>query len=124
MHGANLCVCLPGMQASQSLLSLLPHPCKGACWPRHHARHLLTPAAHAVVSFAHARSSTLRCLGLQAAPQVAGAAALYAARYPAATATQIKAALLSSAVFTPSLVGKCRTGGRLDVAAMLGIVPA
>jgi subtilisin family serine protease len=50
-----------------------------------------------------------------ATPHVTGGAALYAASNPLATATQIKAALLESAVPTASLAGKTATGGRLDV---------
>lgn len=50
-----------------------------------------------------------------ATPHVTGAAALYAATHPGATAAQIKQAILSSAVPTPSLNGKCVTGGRLNV---------
>ena len=54
-----------------------------------------------------------------ATPHVAGAAALYASTHPGATAAQIKNALLSSAVPTASLAGKCVTGGRLDANAAL-----
>jgi len=50
-----------------------------------------------------------------ATPHVTGAAALWAATHPAATADQIKAAILSSVVPTPSLEGKTATGGRLNV---------
>lgn len=50
-----------------------------------------------------------------ATPHVSGAAALYKAYHPTATAAQIKAAILSSAVPTASLAGKTVTGGRLDV---------
>jgi subtilisin family serine protease len=50
-----------------------------------------------------------------ATPHVTGAAALYAAANPGATAAQIKAAILSSAVATPSLAGRTVTGGRLNV---------
>ena len=50
-----------------------------------------------------------------ATPHVTGAAALYAARNPSATAAQIKAAILAAAVPTPSLTGRTVTGGRLDV---------
>jgi subtilisin family serine protease len=50
-----------------------------------------------------------------ATPHVTGAVALYAATNPGATAAQIKAAILGAAVATPSLNGKCVTGGRLDV---------
>ena len=55
----------------------------------------------------------------QASPLVAGAIALYESRYPGATATRARHALLQSTKPTPSLAGKTRTGGRLDVDAML-----
>lgn len=51
-----------------------------------------------------------------ATPHVTGAAALYAASHPGATAAQIKNAILTSALATPSLAGKTLTGGRLNVA--------
>jgi subtilisin family serine protease len=50
-----------------------------------------------------------------ATPHVTGAAALYKASNPSATAAQIKTAILNSVVATPSLTGKCVTGGRLNV---------
>jgi subtilisin family serine protease len=50
-----------------------------------------------------------------ATPHVTGAVALYASRHPGATAAQIKAAILGSAVPTDALAGKTVTGGRLDV---------
>jgi subtilisin family serine protease len=50
-----------------------------------------------------------------ATPHVTGAAALYKALNPSATAAQIKIALLSSATATPSCAGKVVTGGRLNV---------
>jgi subtilisin family serine protease len=50
-----------------------------------------------------------------ATPHVTGAAALYAASHPTATAQQIKNAILSVAVPTPSLAGRTMTGGRLNV---------
>lgn len=50
-----------------------------------------------------------------ATPHVTGACALYAATHPNATAAQIKAAVLGAAVATPSLAGRCVTGGRLNV---------
>lgn len=50
-----------------------------------------------------------------ATPHVTGAAALYAASNPGATAATIKAAILNAAVPTASLTGKCVTGGRLNV---------
>jgi subtilisin family serine protease len=49
-----------------------------------------------------------------ATPHVTGAAALYAASHPGASAADIKSAILSSAVATNSLSGKCVTGGRLN----------
>jgi subtilisin family serine protease len=55
-----------------------------------------------------------------ATPHVTGAVALYASTHPGATAAQIKNAILSSAVGTPSLAGRCVTGGRLDVNGALG----
>ena len=51
-----------------------------------------------------------------ATPHVTGTAALYASTHPGATAAAIRAAILGSAVSTPSLVGKTVTGGRLNVA--------
>ena len=50
-----------------------------------------------------------------ATPHVTGGAALYAATHPGSTAATIKNAILSSAVPTASLTGKCVTGGRLNV---------
>lgn len=52
----------------------------------------------------------------QATPHVTGAAALYASTHPAATAEDIRKALLESAIPTPSLQGKTVTGARLNVA--------
>ncbi|QHL89304.1 S8 family serine peptidase [Nibribacter ruber] len=50
-----------------------------------------------------------------ATPHVTGGVALYAASHPGATAAEIKNAILSSAIPTSSLAGKCVTGGRLNV---------
>lgn len=50
-----------------------------------------------------------------ATPHVTGAAALYSATNPGATAAAIKGAILSSAVSTSSLSGKTVTGGRLNI---------
>jgi subtilisin family serine protease len=50
-----------------------------------------------------------------ATPHVTGGAALYASSHPGASAATIKNAILSSAVPTASLSGKCVTGGRLNV---------
>lgn len=50
-----------------------------------------------------------------ATPHVTGGAALYAAYHSGSTASQIKNAILSSAVPTASLSGRCVTGGRLNV---------
>jgi subtilisin family serine protease len=52
-----------------------------------------------------------------ATPHVTGAVALYAASNPSASAATIKNAILSTAVATPSLAGKCVTGGRLNVSS-------
>lgn len=54
-----------------------------------------------------------------ATPHVTGAAALYAAAHPGATAPAIKGAILSTAVPTASLSGKTVTGGRLNISAAL-----
>lgn len=58
-----------------------------------------------------------------AAPHVTGTAALYAARYPAATADQIRNALLLGATQTDSLTGLVSTGGRLNTWSALQIAP-
>ncbi len=50
-----------------------------------------------------------------ATPHVTGAAALYASYNPTATAADIKNAILNATIPTPSLNGKCLTGGRLNV---------
>jgi subtilisin family serine protease len=50
-----------------------------------------------------------------ATPHVTGAAALYAATHPFASASAIKGAILSAAVPTSSLSGRTVTGGRLNV---------
>ena len=50
-----------------------------------------------------------------ATPHVTGAAALYKALNPGATASQIKAALMNTATATSSCAGKVVTGGRLNV---------
>ncbi|RNF85157.1 S8 family peptidase [Montanilutibacter psychrotolerans] len=49
-----------------------------------------------------------------ATPHVTGAAALYKSSHPGASAADIKAAILGTAVPTPSLSGKVLTGGRLN----------
>lgn len=58
-----------------------------------------------------------------ATPHVTGAAALYAAEHPNASAAEIRAALLSSAAATPSLGGLVATGGRLDIGALMDTSP-
>ncbi len=50
-----------------------------------------------------------------ATPHVSGAVALYKSINSGATAAQIKTAILGSVIATPSLAGKCVTGGRLNV---------
>ena len=47
----------------------------------------------------------------------------YKARYPAATADEIKRVLLGSVTATSSLATATSTGGRLNVGAMLGVPP-
>lgn len=50
-----------------------------------------------------------------ATPHVTGAALMFKSLNPGATAAQIKAGILGTAVVTPSLDGKVLTNGRLDV---------
>jgi hypothetical protein len=54
-----------------------------------------------------------------AAPLVSGAAMLALAQDPTMTASDLKARLLSAVVPLPSLAGKVRTGGRLDLCLAL-----
>lgn len=49
-----------------------------------------------------------------ATPHVTGAAALYASSHPGASWSDIKSAILTSTLPTPSLAGKTVTGGRLN----------
>lgn len=58
-----------------------------------------------------------------ATPHVTGSAALYAAAYPAASAKQVRDAMLSTARPTSSLTRKTATGGRLDVGALVQKAP-
>jgi subtilisin family serine protease len=51
-----------------------------------------------------------------ATPHVTGAVALYAATHSTATASAIKTAILGNVIATPSLNGKCVSGGRLNIA--------
>ena len=55
-----------------------------------------------------------------ATPHVSGAVALYASAFPAATAAEIRAALLGNTIPTASLSGKTVTGGRLSLAGLFG----
>jgi subtilisin family serine protease len=57
-----------------------------------------------------------------AAPHVAGLVALMAAANPQATASQIRSAILSSAVPVASLAGKVATGGLINAAAALNLI--
>jgi subtilisin family serine protease len=61
-----------------------------------------------------------------ATPHVTGAAALYAAANPGASAADIRGALLSAAQDTPtaSLAGKTVTGGRLNLGAIAPALPS
>lgn len=54
-----------------------------------------------------------------ATPHVTGALALYASQNPNATASQLRAALLSTTASTTSLANKTVTGGRLDVGTLM-----
>lgn len=59
-----------------------------------------------------------------AAPHVTGIAALMRARFPTYTAQQIVNRLRSTVDAIPELEGKCRTGGRVNMARALGPNPA
>ncbi len=54
-----------------------------------------------------------------ATPHVTGAVALYASTHPAASALEIKAAILAATTPTASLAGKTVTGGRLDLSTVI-----
>jgi subtilisin family serine protease len=55
-----------------------------------------------------------------AAPFVSGAAALYFARSPASSASEVREALIRGVDRSPSLAGKSTSGGRLNIAKALG----
>ena len=57
-----------------------------------------------------------------ATPHVAGLVALMAAANPQATASQIRSAILSTAVPVASLAGKVATGGLINAAAALNLI--
>ncbi|MCE9527157.1 MAG: S8 family serine peptidase [Planctomycetales bacterium] len=61
-----------------------------------------------------------------ATPHVTGAAALYAAANPGASAADIRSAIIASAQSTPtaSLAGKTVTGGRLNISAQPDLQPS
>ena len=59
----------------------------------------------------------------QAAPLIVGALALYRSEYPWASPTDARRALLESTAPTASMEGITRTGGRLDVQAMIANEP-
>lgn len=54
-----------------------------------------------------------------ATPHVTGAIALYASTHPAATAAEIRQAILGSTIQTSSLSGKTVTGGRLNLSQII-----
>ncbi len=55
-----------------------------------------------------------------ATPHATGAAALFAYLYPNATAAEIRAAMLNTALSTSSVVNKVASNGRLDISGMIG----
>ena len=55
-----------------------------------------------------------------AAPHVTGAAALYLSKYPTASPQEVSEALLSTVASTAAAEGKTKSGGRLDLEALLG----
>ncbi len=59
-----------------------------------------------------------------AAPHVSGAAGLLFSLEPAASVTEVRAALLAGAKPVPSLAGKTVTGGRLDIPAAMDALEA
>lgn len=67
------------------------------------------PSKTGAASYASYSGTSMAC------PHVTGGIALYAATHPGASVATIKAAVLGSVVATPSLAGKCATGGRLNV---------
>ena len=67
------------------------------------------PSKTGAASYASYSGTSMAC------PHVTGGVALYAATHPGASVATIKAAVLGSVVATPSLAGKCATGGRLNV---------
>ncbi len=85
--------------------------------------HLGAPGVGIVSSVAYDKYASFSGTST-ACPHVTGAVVLYAAKYPSATAAQIKAALLASVAPTPSLAGKTASGGRLDVGVLLKTRPA
>lgn len=58
-----------------------------------------------------------------ATPHVSGAIAVYAAAFPAATASEIRTAILTAAKPTTSLTGITVTGGRLSLEGVFGAPP-
>ncbi len=58
-----------------------------------------------------------------AAPHMTGAIALYASAFPAATAQEIRAAILKNAKATTSLTNKTVTGGRLNLGGVFASSP-
>jgi subtilisin family serine protease len=78
--------------------------------------HLAAPGDQIYSTFAASDNWYLTQSGTSfAAPYVSGACALLMAQYPSDTPQQIISRLLSSTDPLPSLAGKCRTGGRLNL---------
>jgi subtilisin family serine protease len=86
--------------------------------------HTVDLAAPGVSIYSTLREGKYRYLsgGSMAAAQVSGAAALILSAQPTLSAIQLKSAILEQVDLLPSLAGKVRTGGRLDVSKALAAV--
>jgi subtilisin family serine protease len=58
-----------------------------------------------------------------ASPHVAGVAALLWANFPTATLAEVRERLLATAIRTPALIGRCKTGGRVNAYEALKATP-
>lgn len=109
--GRMACCCAPAIQTA------------ALAAPRARRVHLGAPGS-SVKSTTPGNTYSIYSGTSMACPHVTGAAALYRAKYPAATAANVKTAILQSATYTPALAGSVTSsGGRLNAAGMLSIVP-